>query len=590
MSSAAAARNSAQAVFGASGNLRASPEAPVPRSRHNRTPALTMAPTAAQTKESYEEIRQQNIAANRSLLLSLQLAGPGFGPNLFPKTSLKATAENGAAKENKIAKKERKTTRRDSGIALEATPEAGGVGDGGRRRSGRILKLQQRTEEKKGQESDGSSGDEKEDEYTGRDSEDSDNSDDKENVASGRKRKSTWRPPSEPKRPRGSQPPQRKAKSLKGDRPNPKIFGQQIGTEVGDWWNSRMLCSQAGVHAPPVCGIAGSDGVGCYSVALSGGYEDDVDLGYAFTFTGSGGRALSGTPGNPKNLRTAPQSSDQEFTAMNASLRLSCELKNSVRVIRGYKNHSPFAPEDGYRYDGLYRVEKCWREAGQSGFQVCKFAFVRLPNQPKIPVKEGREAEAEEILREMGFQTDALAALPGTCQPWTQALAKQRIREQREAQEQVPAEPCSTQDTPSLKASSPSPQKTNEPAILEPEPSLSLQDDSSQPQEKTVSAGSPSKPINDLIPKVDGSESAGKTEEKPEASEESLANCKPGSPNKTPDLEASSPSPQNTDKPSSLEPEPSLSKQPEPGQSQEQSEPPASSPPKPINNVTPNED
>ncbi|PLW33881.1 hypothetical protein PCASD_20554 [Puccinia coronata f. sp. avenae] len=566
MSSAAAARNSAQAVFGASGNLRASPEAPVPRSRHNRTPALTMAPTAAQTKESYEEIRQRNIAANRSLLLSLQLAGPGFGPNLFPKTSLKATAENGAAKENKIAKKERKTTRRDSGIALEATPEAGGVGDGGRRRSGRILKLQQRTEEKKGQESDGSSGDEKEDEYTGRDSEDSENSDDKEN------------------------PPQRKAKSLKGDRPNPKIFGQQIGTEVGDWWNSRMLCSQAGVHAPPVCGIAGSDGVGCYSVALSGGYEDDVDLGYAFTFTGSGGRALSGTPGNPKNLRTAPQSSDQEFTAMNASLRLSCELKKlgsrhprlqkpqSIRARGWLSLRWPLSCREV-----LARSRPVWL----SSVQVC---LVRLPNQPKIPVKEGREAEAEEILREMGFQTDALAALPGTCQPWTQALAKQRIREQREAQEQVPAEPCSTQDTPSLKASSPSPQKTNEPAILEPEPSLSLQDDSSQPQEKTVSAGSPSKPINDLIPKVDGSESAGKTEEKPEASEESLANCKPGSPNKTPDLEASSPSPQNTDKPSSLEPEPSLSKQTEPGQSQEQSEPPASSTPKPINNVTPNED
>jgi E3 ubiquitin-protein ligase UHRF1 len=120
-------------------------------------------------------------------------------------------------------------------------------------------------------------------------------------------------------------------------------------------------------------------------VALSGGYEDDVDLGYAFTFTGSGGRALSGTPGNPKNLRTAPQSSDQEFTAMNASLRLSCELKNSVRVIRGYKNHSPFAPEDGYRYDGLYRVEKCWREAGQSGFQVCKVTISHLSLAITVP-------------------------------------------------------------------------------------------------------------------------------------------------------------------------------------------------------------
>lgn len=58
---------------------------------------------------------------------------------------------------------------------------------------------------------------------------------------------------------------------------------------------------------------------GAYSVALSGGYEDDVDLGYALyvlttrsnrslilpdsTYTGSGGRDLKGTPQNRKNVR-----------------------------------------------------------------------------------------------------------------------------------------------------------------------------------------------------------------------------------------------------------------------------------------------
>lgn len=29
------------------------------------------------------------------------------------------------------------------------------------------------------------------------------------------------------------------------------------------------------------------------------------------------------------------------------------ETKNPVRVIRGYKLASPFAPEEGYRYDGM---------------------------------------------------------------------------------------------------------------------------------------------------------------------------------------------------------------------------------------------
>lgn len=32
----------------------------------------------------------------------------------------------------------------------------------------------------------------------------------------------------------------------------------------------------------------------------------------------------------------------------------NCELGRPVRVIRGYKLKSEFAPEEGYRYDGKY--------------------------------------------------------------------------------------------------------------------------------------------------------------------------------------------------------------------------------------------
>lgn len=44
---------------------------------------------------------------------------------------------------------------------------------------------------------------------------------------------------------------------------------------------------------------------------LSGGYEDDVDNGDEFLYTGSGGRDLSG------NKRTALQSCDQQLTRYN---------------------------------------------------------------------------------------------------------------------------------------------------------------------------------------------------------------------------------------------------------------------------------
>lgn len=60
-----------------------------------------------------------------------------------------------------------------------------------------------------------------------------------------------------------------------------------------------------------MAGIHGRESEGAYSIVLSGGYEDDVDDGEEFLYTGSGGRDLSG------NKRTADQSSDQKLTRMN---------------------------------------------------------------------------------------------------------------------------------------------------------------------------------------------------------------------------------------------------------------------------------
>ena len=42
------------------------------------------------------------------------------------------------------------------------------------------------------------------------------------------------------------------------------------------------------IFRPTVAGIQGNESIGCYSIALSGGYEDDIDFGDSFTFTGSG--------------------------------------------------------------------------------------------------------------------------------------------------------------------------------------------------------------------------------------------------------------------------------------------------------------
>ncbi|CAM8977753.1 unnamed protein product [Rhodiola kirilowii] len=163
---------------------------------------------------------------------------------------------------------------------------------------------------------------------------------------------------------------------------------RNLGVLVGEKWSHRLGCRQWAVHLPPVAGIAGQAEHGAQSVVLSGGYEDDEDHGEWFLYTGSGGRDLSG------NKRTnKAQSFDQKFKHYNAALRLSCLKGYPVRVLRSSKEkRSSYAPysktdtpsskKDVYRYDGIYRIEKCWMKAGAQGYKVCRFLFVRCDNAP----------------------------------------------------------------------------------------------------------------------------------------------------------------------------------------------------------------
>ncbi|CAA7042239.1 unnamed protein product [Microthlaspi erraticum] len=149
------------------------------------------------------------------------------------------------------------------------------------------------------------------------------------------------------------------------------------GVLVGESWGYRDGCRQWGIHYPHMAGIAGQSKYGSQSVALCGGYDDDEDHGEWFIYTGSGGRDLSG------NRRTSDeQTSDQKFERSNEALRLSCQMGYPVRVIRSFKEPSSYAPETGYRYDGVYRVEKCWIKVGIQGvYKVCRYLFVRCDNE-----------------------------------------------------------------------------------------------------------------------------------------------------------------------------------------------------------------
>uniref|UniRef100_A0A667XGV9 E3 ubiquitin-protein ligase UHRF n=1 Tax=Myripristis murdjan TaxID=586833 RepID=A0A667XGV9_9TELE len=179
-------------------------------------------------------------------------------------------------------------------------------------------------------------------------------------------------------------------------------YGPVPGVPVGSLWKFRVQVSESGVHRPHVAGIHGRSTDGAYSLVLAGGYEDDVDDGNEFTYTGSGGRDLSG------NKRTAEQSCDQKLTNMNRALALNCnasvnekdgaDAKNwkagkPVRVIRSCKGrkHSKYSPEDGNRYDGIYKVVKYWPEKGKSGFLVWRYLLKRDDDEPAPWTRDGKE-------------------------------------------------------------------------------------------------------------------------------------------------------------------------------------------------------
>lgn len=131
------------------------------------------------------------------------------------------------------------------------------------------------------------------------------------------------------------------------------------GVKVGDKFGRRQDAHDAGVHLELQAGICGTKERGCESVAVVGGYEDDIDKGDIIIYTGDSGR----------DRKTKKQVRDQELTTRNESLITSRLESKPVRVLRG-------STARGYIYGGLYFVENHWRTTGVSGFKIWQFLLV----------------------------------------------------------------------------------------------------------------------------------------------------------------------------------------------------------------------
>lgn len=165
-----------------------------------------------------------------------------------------------------------------------------------------------------------------------------------------------------------------------------RFFGEIPGYPEGVTFRNRYELSRSGVHRPLMAGICGSGLSGAESIVLSGGYEDDEDYGDVIVYTGHGGN-------DPETHR---QVRDQELTRGNLALAHNSLAGIPVRVIRGHKHRSPFAPGAGFRYDGLYRVEDYWCERGKSGFLIWRFRLVKLSSWNGEPVERSVVGESRQ--------------------------------------------------------------------------------------------------------------------------------------------------------------------------------------------------
>lgn len=160
---------------------------------------------------------------------------------------------------------------------------------------------------------------------------------------------------------------------------------------IGAKFDDRRALHAAGLHPGSLQGGISPQG---RSIVLSGGYVDDIDEGELVIYTGQGGR----------DPNTGRQTGDQKFERGNDWLRHNCVEGIPVRVTRGYQLDSPYAPESGYRYDGLYQIVSYWQERGRDSFLVCRFRLERLGGQPPIPIgkSESEHAGSELAVRDLG--------------------------------------------------------------------------------------------------------------------------------------------------------------------------------------------
>ena len=115
----------------------------------------------------------------------------------------------------------------------------------------------------------------------------------------------------------------------------------------GAWFPSQLAALRDGGHGSSQGGITGNPTSGAYSVIMASGVDPS---GQPYPNEDRGSEVLyCGTDNKDKD--------QNQPSAETASLLTNHHTKQPVRLFRSHNLSSPFAPELGFRYDGLYDVE-----------------------------------------------------------------------------------------------------------------------------------------------------------------------------------------------------------------------------------------
>tara|TARA_B100000787_G_scaffold137170_1_gene106043 strand:+ start:142 stop:1020 length:879 start_codon:yes stop_codon:yes gene_type:complete len=201
--------------------------------------------------------------------------------------------------------------------------------------------------------------------------------------------------------------------------PRSIIFGEIEGISEGQWFEGRKEMMPTSFHRSWGAGIDGNGKEGTSAIVLSGGYEDDKDLGDEVIYTGAGGN----DPNSGKQIL------DQTWENRgNAGLVKSMNEGLPVRVIRGFKHKSEFSPLKGYSYSGLFSVVDAWEEIGKSGYKICRFRLIysgennsrktaeQIELDHSIKEKKRKSGTVLRIVRDTKISTDLKKLYKYQCQ------------------------------------------------------------------------------------------------------------------------------------------------------------------------------